>query len=296
MNRIILLAALVFAGCTTTAMQSKSKTPVDLRVMSFNVRYATAPDGPNHWNLRQGAVLAAIEAFNPDILATQETLAVQRDFIAENLPHYAAVGVGRDDGKEQGEMTATFYRRDRFDLLASGHFWLSETPEVPGSKSWDTAITRMATWLKLRDRRSESAAPLLVINTHFDHMGEQARLESAKLLRRQAEVLGHGCSIVILGDLNCDEDSAPYTELAARRVNSTTLIDVYRKVNPLRQKNEATFQAFKPDAIAGNRIDFIFASEDLATLSAAIDRDLYSGKLASDHFPVTAVVGAATQK
>lgn len=293
----MLLVAWILSGCDSHTMDNQSEIGPDLRVMSFNIRYATAPDGPNHWDLRQTAVLAAIEAFGPDVLGTQETLGVQRDFIAEKLPQYAAIGVGRDDGKEQGEMTATFYRRDRFELVDSGHFWLSETPQVPGSKSWDTAITRMATWLKLRDRRLENAAPILVINTHFDHMGKQARLESTKLLRRRAAELGDGCSVVILGDFNCDEDDAPYAELTRGGASNATgaLVDTYRHVHPTREKNETTFTAFKPDAAAGNRIDFIFVSNELSPVEAAIDRTLHGGRLASDHFAVTAVVRRSGQ-
>lgn len=262
---------------------------VELRVSTFNIRFGTANDGPNHWDRRKQAVIACIKAFDADILGTQETLAAQRDFLLERLPHYEAVAAGRDDGKEAGEMTAVLYRKDRFELLASGHFWLSESPETPGSKSWDTALTRMATWLRLKDLRSPDARPILVINTHFDHVGAQARLESARLIRKRARELGDDCSVIILGDFNCDEDSAPYKALLASEAGGR-LVDVYRRLHPRREPDEATFHAFAGGNTTGSRIDWIIAADDLVPVSARIDRTVYEGQIPSDHHPVNAVL------
>lgn len=268
--------------------------PVDaLRVTSFNIRLSAVDDGPNHWKLRKEALLKAIRSADPDLLGTQETCLDQRDFLIEQLPDYAAVAAGRDDGKDAGEMTAVFYRRDRFELLASGHFWLSETPEAPGSKNWDAAITRMATWLRLRDLRSPNAQPIFVINTHFDHVGERARLESAKLLRRRVAELGEGCSVVVMGDFNCDEDSPPYAALMETPAGASKIVDTYRAVHRQRAVDEATFQAFKADATRGSRIDFIFAGEHLRAVDATIDRAKHDGRLPSDHFSVHAVLRRA---
>src|SRR5262249_5662788 len=153
----------------------------DVRVMSFNIRFGTAKDGDNHWDLRKELLIETIRAFDPDLLGTQETLGSQRDFIAAKLMTYDFLGVGRDDGREQGEMRARYYKRDRFENLDGGHFWLSEPPDTIGSKNWDSSLPRMVTWVKLRDRRDEKGAPILFFNTHFDHMGKTARLESARL-------------------------------------------------------------------------------------------------------------------
>ena len=120
--------------------------------MSFNIRYGTAQDGVNQWDKRQGWVVETIRAFAPDLLGTQETLGFQRDFLAMSLADYEGLGVGRDDGAEKGEMMALFYRRDRFEKLDGGHFWLSESPAEVGSKSWDSSLPRMVTWVKLRQR------------------------------------------------------------------------------------------------------------------------------------------------
>lgn len=269
-------------------MPTDSNPP--LRAMTFNIRFATADDGPNHWKHRQNAVIAAIADFDPDVLGTQETLLVQRDFIVERLPHYAAVGVGRDDGKDKGEMTATFYRTDRFDLLASGHFWLSETPAVPGSVGWDAVLTRMATWLKLRDRRAPESKPIVVINAHFDHVGKVAQKESAKLLRTQAVSLAEGCRVIIMGDFNSTQDEPPYAELAGRRLGDRTLLDAFRTAHPERSENELSFTGFNADATKGSAIDFIFVTDDFKVEAAEIHRIKPDGRLPSDHFPITATL------
>src|SRR6185295_13279814 len=124
-----------------------------------------------------------IKTFNPDLLGTQETLAVQRDFLVEQLPTHAVFAAGRDDGKERGEMAALFYRKERFEKIDGGHFWLSDTPEKIGVKGWDAALPRIATWVKLRDLKVKDAKPILYINVHFDHQGKKARVESGKLMR-----------------------------------------------------------------------------------------------------------------
>lgn len=262
-----------------------------VRVMSYNIRYGTARDGENHWDRRRDALVATIRAFDPDLLGTQETLGFQRDFLAKNLPGYAALGVGRDDGKEAGEMMALYYKTSRFERLDDGHFWYSETPEVPGSRGWDAALPRMATWAKLRDRKADpSAPPILFVNTHFDHRGAEARLQSARLLRGRLAELGAGCSIVLTGDFNVGEDAPPHRALFGELAGSpaSPVRDVYRLAHPTRGAEEGTFAAFNPSRTRGPRIDWIGASADWSVLSAAIDRTTRDGRMPSDHFAVTA--------
>src|SRR5262245_57291996 len=206
---LVLLSFLLYVPTTNLADERASA----VRVMSFNIRYGTANDGDNHWEKRKDFLIEAIKAFNPDLLGTQETLAFQRDYIASRLPQYDVLGVGRDDGRESGEMTALYYNRKRFERLDSGHFWLRETPEQAGSKSWDTALTRMVTWVKLTDRLQPKAKPILFFNTHFDHRGHQARLESARLLHRRVVEMSKTCRVIITGDFNEGEGSEPYRAL-----------------------------------------------------------------------------------
>lgn len=264
------------------------KTP-PVRVMSFNIRYGTAADGENHWDKRKAFLADTIKKYDPDLLGTQETLAMQRDYLAKELPGYAPFGAGRDDGKEKGEMAALFYRTERFEKLDGGHFWLSDRPDTPGIKGWDAALPRVATWVKLRDRKAPDARPILFLNVHFDHVGTKAKLESAKLLRERPESLGKDCSLVLTGDFNAGEGSPPYLALFGK---DSPLVDTFRVTHPERGKTEGTFNAFSPAVTNGPRIDWIGCSRDWKVLGAGIDRTTREGRVPSDHFPVTAELEA----
>lgn len=265
--------------------------PIDVRVMSFNIRYGTARDGDNHWDRRKDFLVETIKAFDPDLLGTQETLGFQRDFLAEKLQGYDHLGVGRDDGGDRGEMMALYYKKERFEKLDGGHFWLSETPDTVGSKSWDSSLPRMVTWVKLRDRRQTDAPSILFFNTHFDHQGQTARLESARLLRRQIAKMAPDCSVIVTGDFNTGENSPPYQALFGPIDDKpSAVVDTFRANNPDPKPNEGTFTGFKADATAGARIDWIGASRDWQIRSATIDRTARDGRTPSDHFPVNAVL------
>src|SRR4051794_4672946 len=165
---ILRALALISATISLSAGQAPAVEYEVIRVMTFNIRYGTADDGANHWDKRKEFLIETIKTFGPDLLGTQETLGFQRDYLAEHLPGHGVLGVGRDDGKEKGEMMALYYKKDRFTKLDEGHFWLSESPQTAGSKSWDSSLPRMATWVKLKDRKNEPTPPILFLNTHFD--------------------------------------------------------------------------------------------------------------------------------
>jgi endonuclease/exonuclease/phosphatase family metal-dependent hydrolase len=268
-----------------------------VRVMSFNIRYGTAKDGENHWDKRKDFLAGTVTAFAPDLLGTQETLAVQRDFLAAKLAGFEAFGVGRDDGKDRGEMAALFFRTARFEKVGGGHFWLSETPDAIGSKGWDAALPRIATWVKLKDRASPDAPPVFFLNTHFDHRGQKARAESAKLIRTKLGELGAGCRVVVTGDFNASEGSGPYTSLFADADGKPSpVVDTLRVVRPVRAKDEGTFSSFKATETGGDRIDWIACSRDWDVRRAGIDRTAKDGRTPSDHFPVFAVLGQKPAK
>lgn len=295
MTRLVIsiVVSLVIGVTAPGADPYTPKTTVPLRVMSFNIRYGTAKDGENHWDQRKEFLAETIAEFEPDLLGTQETLAEQRDFLARKLNGYQVFAAGRDDGKDGGEMAAVFYRKDRFEQLDGGHFWLSETPEKPGSKGWDAALPRVATWLKLNDRTASDGKPILLINTHLDHRGAKARLESARLIREKAGELGKGCRLIITGDFNASEGSGPYTALFADVAGQPSpFVDTLRIYRPTRAKDEGTFSGFKADATNGERIDWIACSRDWEVRLAGIDRTARQGRTPSDHFPVTAVLRA----
>lgn len=289
------LVLALWLGCAVLMCSERSgradEEGLEVRVMSFNVRYGTARDGENHWDRRKEFLLETIQNFDPDLLGTQETLGFQRDYLAEAMPGYGWLGVGRDDGQERGEMMALYFREERFEKLDGGHFWLSETPDVVGSKSWDSSLPRMVTWVKLRDKRAEDAPPILFLNTHFDHRGREARLESSRLIRRKVESMGEGCRVIVAGDFNAGEGSPPYQALFDESEGmESPLVDTYRVIHPERGDHEGTFSGFVATATRGPRIDWIGVSRDWQILSAEIDRTEREGRTPSDHFPITAVV------
>jgi endonuclease/exonuclease/phosphatase family metal-dependent hydrolase len=284
MPRFIFAFALAILILTTSF--AAEPTP-EIRVMSYNIRYGTARDGVNHWSKRKDFLVDTIKKYDPDLLGTQETLADQRDYLAKALPGYGLLAAGRDDGKEKGEMAALYWREARFEKTDGGHFWLSETPDKVGSRGWDAALPRIVTWVKLKDRKAPDAKPLLYLNTHFDHKGVKARLESAKLIREKMAKLGEGCDVILTGDFNAAEGSAPYKALFA---DASPLVDTFRVAHPTPSKEEGTFSGFKADATRGARIDWIGVSSVWKVLGAGIDRTAKDGRTPSDHFAVTAEV------
>ncbi|VTR94871.1 endonuclease exonuclease phosphatase family protein : Metal-dependent hydrolase OS=Singulisphaera acidiphila (strain ATCC BAA-1392 / DSM 18658 / VKM B-2454 / MOB10) GN=Sinac_0257 PE=4 SV=1: Exo_endo_phos [Gemmata massiliana] len=285
--RVICFA--VIFGLSAPAFAGEGPTGSDVKIMSFNVRYGTAKDGENHWDKRKEFLAETVKAFGPDLLGTQETLGFQRDFLAEKLKGFGVIGVGRDDGKEKGEMMALYWREARFEKTDGGHFWLSESPKDAGSKSWDSSLPRMVTWVRLKDKLG--GKPVLFVNTHFDHIGKEARLKSAKLIREQIAALGKDCSVVLTGDFNSGEDSDPYKALFHKSGNDESpVVDSFRVAHPKREEGEGTTTDFKAGVNKGSRIDWIGVSRDWKVVAGEIDRTEKNGRTPSDHFPVTAVI------
>ncbi|HMB94615.1 MAG TPA: endonuclease/exonuclease/phosphatase family protein [Tepidisphaeraceae bacterium] len=257
----------------------------EFRVMTFNVRVITFLDVLSFttWDSRKAMLAHTIREVDPDILGTQECLAEQSDYLRQQLPEYGFVGVGRDDGYRGGEMCGIFFKSARFDKLAYGHFWLSEKPTQPGSKSWGTAWTRMVTWIKLAPR--DGSQPICVFNTHFDVFGSRARLESAKLLRAEMDAIAPNMPCIITGDFNDSPNSPPYQILLA----GGQLTDAFRAVHPSVAKNEGTEHGFSGKE-TGTRIDWIVTNAAFQPISANIIHTHQGGKFPSDHFPVTVVV------
>lgn len=280
--------ALALAVLILSPSFSSAASPT-IKVVSFNIRVGSARDGDNSWQFRKENLVETVKSLAPDLLGTQETLLFQKDFIAKNLPEYTVFGVGREDGGEKGEMMALFWRTERFQKVDGGHFWLSETPETVGSKSWDSSLPRMATWVRLRDRLDEDAQPVFFINTHFDHRGQEARSQSAKLIRERIANLAEGCSVILTGDFNATEGSAPYRALFAdSREMKSPLVDTYRTIHKKPGENEGTPSAFRTDMKSPKRIDWIGCSRDWAVEKAGIDREGYQGRYPSDHYAVFA--------
>lgn len=286
-----ILGVLLLGLASQSATKQTPTQPTDVRVMTFNIRYGTANDGENHWDKRRDFLIDTIKAFDPDLLGTQETLGFQRDYLAEKLKEYDVLGVGRDDGREAGEMMALYFKRSRFEKIDGGHFWLSETPDNAGSKSWDTSLPRMVTWVKLRDRKQRNARPIAFFNTHFDHRGREARLQSAKLIRRRVlEAVASG-PVIVTGDFNTGEGTEPYAALFGdENGRKSPVMDTYRLAHPKRESNEGTFSNFAAGINDGPRIDWIAVSSEWSVVSSEIDLTQRAGRFPSDHFPVTAIL------
>jgi len=259
-----------------------------LRVMSFNIRYANKADAADAWSQRTELFFNTVNAFGPDLVGFQEVIAVQHDALTAHLTDYAFVGVARDDGKRKGEWSPIAYRKSRFAALDHGNFWLSETPEVIGSKSWDAAITRICSWVRLRE--TATGREFLFANTHFDHKGVVARQEASRLISARLPLIAAGLPAILTGDLNIDEDNPAYAVLT-RPTAPTAIrwIDSFRAVYPTRSPDELSFNGFKGGTV-GSRIDFIFHTADFTATAAAIDRTSRAGRYPSDHYPVTAVL------
>ena len=198
---IILCLAWMVAGVAFSQQETDG-----IRIISYNIWYDNPGNTGNTWSDRREDLKKSIVVINPAIVSVQEALAHQVADL-ESLG-FAAFGAGRDDGKQAGEHTAIFYRPERFSLAEGGNFWLSPWPDSIGSIGWNAMLPRIATWVRLEDR--QSGASFYVFNTHFSHVGDTARLESARLLMRQIERIAGASPVILTGDFNCRKGSPPY--------------------------------------------------------------------------------------
>ncbi|MGB9862178.1 MAG: endonuclease/exonuclease/phosphatase family protein [Candidatus Saccharicenans sp.] len=200
-----LVILFIFLGSPATS--PGSGTDLELKVMTFNVRFDNPADGPHNWKYRRDAAADLIRSRRVDLVGTQEVLHNQLDDFLERLPEYGYLGVGREDGRSAGEFSAILFRKDRFQVLRSGNFWLSETPEVPGSKGWDAACERIVTWAIFKEKANNIR--FAFFNTHFDHVGQEARKQSALLLLRRLKQMAGTLPVIVTGDFNATPESEP---------------------------------------------------------------------------------------
>ena len=251
-------------------------TAQSVKVMTYNIRLDTPNDSVNQWPKRTHKVYALIKKYDPDLIGLQEVLHHQLTDLLQNLPAYSYLGVGRDDGKTKGEYSCILYKKDRFSALNQNTFWLSETPNVPGSKSWDAAITRVASWGTFKDLKSNKQ--FLMINTHFDHIGKEARKNSAALLKQKASEIAKDFPLIITGDFNCTREETPYA----------TIMDPsgIKLTDPAPANPPGTFCSFKVNSIACKGIDYIFHSQAIQSEGYKVIQDNDGKYYPSDHLPV----------
>lgn len=280
--KTFILTFLAAAGLSVSAAAQDriaDTTPAgEAKIISYNIRLGVADDGKNSWENRREATLRMLEREAPTVFGIQEGIIFQVNYIEENLPQYARVGVGRDDGKEKGEIMAVFYLRDRYDLLDHGDLWLSETPDRV-SRGWDGACNRTMTWVHLREKAT--GKEFYYFNTHLDHKGEAARREGVKLVVKEVlEIAGKKAAVVVGGDLNSTIDDRIFDPLK-------------KFMTPARGKapvtdNKGTYNGWgqAPNSMV---IDHLFVRNMKCLSYRTLDGD-YGVPYISDHYPIEIVV------
>lgn len=294
MFRIFLIAILALSA--TACRRSRVLGPpkavavatdgrLELKLMTFNIRYENDEDaGARAWRQRVIGAVRMIREEAPDVIGVQEARHGQAADLWASLPDYEFFGAGRDDGRRSGEYAGIFFRRDRFeaDESDSGTFWLSDTPQQPGSKTWGNGIPRTVTWLRLVDRSSQRG--FYVFNTHWDHKHQGSRERSAVLLAQRIsrrKLIDR--PVVLLGDLNAVEKNPGVAVLA----RDARLIDTFQALHP-KEPARTTLHFWRGTRDGLLKVDYIMVSEGAEILSAEI-RD-HDAPMVSDHFPVTARV------
>ena len=254
----------------------------DLKVMTYNIRLSLESDKENSWNNRKDDALALMSYYHPDYFGVQEAIPQQMIDIKTNLKDYDFVGVGRDDGKNQGEYSAIFYDKNKLEVTKSGTFWLSETPEKP-SKGWDAAYNRVCTYAFFKIKKT--GKQFLAMNLHFDHVGDVARVNSAKLILEKIKKLNpKNVPLTLTGDFNLTDDSEPI------KIISKSLDNVFYHSKKTHYGPKGTFTGFDINTIPQDRIDYIFV-KGFEVLSNRTINDRRENLLyPSDHFPILAEI------
>lgn len=274
---LALIASTLFCAC--------GEKEIKVNVMSFNIRMDNPEDSLNNWKYRKDVAAQIIKDQNIDIVGTQEVLHNQLQDLLERLPDYNYVGVGREDGKQKGEYAALFYKKERFEEEDSGTFWLSETPDVAGSKGWDGACERVASWAVLKDK--ETGKKIFAINTHLDHVGETARQKGVTLLIDRAKELSNGLPVIITGDFNAERESGVIKH-ALDPNNSMQLFDSYA-IASTTDNAKWTFHDFgKLPEEERPYIDYVFVNKSVIVDEYKVMDEKLNDIYLSDHCPIVA--------
>ena len=272
MKRTFYLLLLLLSTSFSSFAQQKTN------IMTFNIRMETVQDGENQWSKRKENLASMLEFYEADICGMQEVLVGQIRDLTKLLPTYTYVGVGRDDAKEGGEFSPIFFKKEKYTVLESNTFWLSQTPEKP-SKSWDAALNRIVTYAKLKDNKTKKV--FYVFNTHFDHIGQVARRESAKMLVAKIKAIDPKIPVILTGDFNSTPTEEPTI------IINDGLIDAQKVSKQAHFGPASTFNGFESKEIAGKLIDYIFLNTNkIKVLKHATLSNTWGGRFASDHHAV----------
>lgn len=278
-------AFLCMSFLLTACMQEKPTE--QLNILSFNIRLDLASDGANQWANRKDYAIDMIRFYDTDIFGAQEVLLNQLNDMLNNLPEFDYIGVGRDDGQTKGEYIPILYRKDKFELLDGGNFWLAEELNTPGIKGWDAAYVRVTSWGIFKSK--QTGDEFFFMNTHLDNEGQIARREGASLLLEQADKLAGGRPIIITGDFNATPDSEPI-QVMINTSDPRHMIDS-RSVSERRYGPEGSFHNFGRIPIEESElIDYIFIKGDIQVLRHGILSETKGNIYISDHCPVLATI------
>jgi endonuclease/exonuclease/phosphatase family metal-dependent hydrolase len=281
---VVGMLLMMLAGCQRS--NESLATQDEFRVMTFNIRNSKAPDEENAWPHRKHSVAQAIEKGRADFVGLQEVYVDQKLFLESALPAYQWLFRTREQTIDAGEATPLLYRKDRWtvDKEEAGHFWLSDSPELPGSSSWGNEIPRMVTWARFVDKRSQLG--IYVYNSHLDHQSIESRKRSTQLLMEKARGRKHQTEpVVLLGDFNADEDSEALRSIVHV---SESFVDVLRTWQEASQAH-GTSHGFTGTQ-NGKRRDYIFSASSLGIVEAQTLVEKFAGRYPSDHFPVAATL------
>ena len=256
-----------------------------LRVMTWNIRLDTPDDGQHQWQFRRDDLCEEITRQHPDVVGVQEARNNQMQDMRKRLKGYKSIGVGRDDGKKEGEFSAIFYQKKRLKPIRTGTFWLSETPDISGSRGWDAACNRIVTWAEFEHKTT--GKHFIMFNTHFDHMGEVARVQSALLIIKKLGELAGKLPIVLTGDFNVTNKHKAYRILTFSE-NEYTLSDSRVRADAKISGPDFSFVGFDSSFVPSELIDFILVTWDFKVIGNTIYDFRPAGKYLSDHLPVTA--------
>ncbi len=278
MKKFVLILAAALSLVPWISSAKKVSGPDTLSVISFNIRMGEGKDGTNSWQFRCPATIYMLRDKQPDIFGLQEAYDYQVLFIRENMLDYKSVGVGREDGKHEGEHMSIFYNKKKISLLKWGTFWLSETPEKP-SMGWDAACFRTATWALMKDKRS--GHKFYYVNTHLDHVGKTAQKEGlALIVERIREINPEGFPMVLTGDFNVES-------------NDPVLTDLNKMMKDARVSAERTdsLNSFNGWGKSSSIIDYIYYSGFSSCPKFETVQKKYGDfPFISDHYPVRAVL------
>jgi len=279
MKKIISFPVLLFLAMNSFAQE--------LNIMTYNVRLNVQSDSLNAWPYRKDKLASVILFHQVNIVGVQEALPEQMDGLRERLTKYKSLGVGREDGKNKGEYSAIFYDTTRLQVLQSQTFWLSQTPEVAGSKGWDAAITRIVTWAKFKDKKTKKV--FFHFNTHFDHIGPEARRESAKMVLQKVKEIAGNSPVVFTGDFNSRPSDEPI-KIITDKNNPLHLADTKEISQTPHYGPTGAFNGFQSKERDDDPIDYIFVKGEWKVLNHATISETWGGRFASDHFAVFAAI------